>query len=284
VELQADRIRVIVYDLDGTVYDDTRHFEIYSRLIQEQLPPDVREVFWQDYAATVAGHHPALAIGCFYDRERDLVLRLKGGKVARVLRWDGAEVDAAQWREWYPGVVEPDHQRIMNVGDLWWVPTAVSAHYGGISDRHHQCFLRMREIMADESFDIRPIPGFRDLVLALKGKAIQVLATNSPQPDSEAILTKVGLRGLLDGHYFQSNKPVGLKRILAELAGIYGCGMDAILSIGDNLVNEITPARALGCQTVFIDPHGLGDADDADLVVRDMAELMPRLRGMFMVK
>jgi FMN phosphatase YigB (HAD superfamily) len=277
--LNLSAVRVIVYDLDGTIYDDTRHFEIYARLIQSHLPEEAREDFWSDYTATVEGRHPALHVGTFYDVDRDLVLETRGGKVQRALHWDGSEAPPLVVREIYAGVVEPDHVSIMNVGDLWWVPSAVSAHHGGQGEKHQQAFLQVREIMSDPQFEVRSIPDLKELLEGLKGKAVQVLATNSPQPDSEAILQKVGLLGTFDRMYFRSNKPMGLKRIFEELAQEQGVPLSAVLSIGDNLVNEIAPAQAMGCQTVFIDPHGLGEPDDADLVVHTMGELIPILRN-----
>lgn len=271
------KVRVIVYDLDGTVYDDNRHFEIYARLIQSHLPAGVQEPFWADYAAVVAGEHPALHVGTFYDVQRDLILEMKGGRVRRALHWDGTEIPPVLREQLYPGAVEPDQTHVLNVGDLWWVPSAISFHHGGAAERHGEAFLKVRDIMADPEFTIRPIPGLAELISSLKGNLIQVLATNSPQPDSEAILTKVGLLGHFDRLYYRSGKPAGLRTIFSELTQRYGCTMANILSVGDNLVNEISPARAMGCQTVFIDPHRLGEAEDADLVVASMAELMPLL-------
>lgn len=276
--LNLERVRVIVYDLDGTVYDDNRHFELYAREIQSHLAPEHHEAFWADYTATVEGRHPALRVGSFYDVARDLILIPKNGQVLRALHWDGSEAPPMVRQQLYPGTVECDHSTMMNVGDLWWVPSAISAHYGGDAEGRTKAFLRIRDIMADPEFKVKPIPGLAETIEALKGKVVQVLATNSPQPDSEAILSKVGLASHFDKHYFRSNKPAGLRPIFAEIAQAYGVGLDAILSVGDNLVNEITPARAMGCQTVFIDPHAMAGIDDADLVVQSMGELIPLLR------
>ncbi|MFZ5816641.1 MAG: HAD family hydrolase [Bacillota bacterium] len=271
-------VRVIVYDLDGTVYDDTRHFELYAREIQSHLPEEVREPFWADYTAAVEGRHPALRIGTFYDVQRDLVLEMRGGRVERALHWDGSELPPVLREQIYPGPVEPDHRSLLNVGDLWWVPSAVSFHHGGVAEKHGEAFLKIREIMSDPAFEVRPIPLLAEVMAGLRGKVVQVLATNSPQPDSEAILRKVGLLGLFDRMYFRSNKPAGLRRIMEEIAADYRIGMGNILSVGDNLVNEIAPSRALGCQAVYIDPHGTAGPEEADLVVPSMSLLLPELQ------
>jgi FMN phosphatase YigB (HAD superfamily) len=272
------KVRVIVYDLDGTVYDDGRHFEIYAREIQSFLPDDAKDDFLADYTAVAEGRHPALHIGTFYDVQNDLVLETRNGTVRRALHWDGAEVPPIVRQQLYPGTVVADNLAIVNVGDLWWAPSAVALHYGGKAEDNSAAFLKVRDIMADPGFEMRSIPGMAETVQALKDRFVQVLATNSPEPDSKAILTKVGLIGLFDRMYFMSRKPVGLKAIFTELAEQHGIGMDGILSVGDNLVNEIAPAKALGCQAVFIDPHGMAEEEDADLIVRSMAELIPLLR------
>lgn len=276
--LDLNALRVIVYDLDGTVYDDTRHFELYAREIQSHLPDAVREAFWADYTAAVEGRHAALRIGTFYDAERDLILETRAGRAVRALHWDGSELPPLVRQSLYPGLVEPDHASIMNVGDLWWVPTAISAHHGGVAEKHQQAFLRIRDVMSDPEFVVRPISELQETIESLRGRVVQVLATNSPQPDSESIMRKVGLLGLFDRMYFRSNKPAGLKAIFDEVAADFGIPFHSILSVGDNLINEIAPAKAMGCQTVFIDPHDLGAAREADLVVRTMTDFLPTLR------
>lgn len=279
--LNLQAVRVIIYDLDGTIYDDDRHFALYAREIMARLPEEVQPAFWADWEAAVAGEHPALHVGTFYDVDRDLVLEIRGNRVVRALHWDGSEAPPLLRQQLYPDVVEPDHVTILNVGDLWWVPSAISAHHGGDREENNKAFLRIRELMSDPHFPIRPIPGLKELIHDLRGRVVQVLATNSPQPDSEAILEKVGLKGYLDRHFFRSNKPLGFRAIVEALAREHGVEPQAILSVGDNLVNEIAPAKALGCQTIFVDPHGLGMVEDADLIVPSMSRLIPALREGF---
>lgn len=277
--LNLDAVKVIIYDLDGTIYDDTRHFVLYAQEIQSHLESDVHEAFWADYEAVTTGKHPGLRIGSFYDARHDLVLLPKAGRVDRALHWDGSEIPPVLRDQLYPGPIEPDHNTVLNVGDLWWVPAAISLHHGGSPEKHQEAFYRIREIMSDPSFTVQPIPGLQEMITGLKGKVVQVLATNSPQPDSEAILGKVGLMGLFDAHYYRSNKPAGLRQIFSQLSEAHGLPLSALLSVGDNLVNEIAPARVMGCQAVFIDPFGTVDPAEAEMVVPSMAELIPLLRG-----
>jgi len=275
VALDLDLIRVIVYDLDGTVYSDTAQFEIYAHEIQSRLPFEVQPQYWAEYEAVLSGEHPVLRIGTFYDVDRDLILHPKAGRIERALHWDGSEVPPLVRESLYPDPVEPDQSSLMNVGDLWWVPTAISFHFGGNRLAHAESFLRVRTAMSQPDFSLRPIDGLQAALTGMRGKVTQVLATNSPQPDSEAILRKVGLLGVFDHMYFNSRKPAGLVGLFNDLAAEYGVGFQAILSIGDNLVNDIAPAALLGCQTIFIDPHETAQAGDADLIVPSMTTLLP---------
>lgn len=276
--LNLHAVRAILYDLDGTLYEDDRHFELYAREVQARLPAPLREPFWSDWQAASTATHPALRVGTFYDAVRDLVLYPRDGQVVRALHWDGSELPPIVCRQLYPDRVEPDHERLINVGDLWWVPAAVSAHHGGDPQKQVEAFLTIRDRMSAPDFEVRPIQGLQETVAALRGRVHQVLVTNSPQPDSEAILAKVGLLGLLDRCFFRSNKPAGLRPILAEICQTYGIEPHQILSIGDNLVNEVAPSMAMGCQTILIDPHGIGRPGEADLIVASMSELLPLLQ------
>ncbi|MDF0727383.1 hypothetical protein PY093_11865 [Cytobacillus sp. S13-E01] len=44
-----NKTRVIVFDLDGTLYEDTHHFDYYALRLQEMLPEENRVLFWNDY-------------------------------------------------------------------------------------------------------------------------------------------------------------------------------------------------------------------------------------------
>lgn len=273
--LNLDPIGVIVYDLDGTVYSDTAQFDLYARAIQPHLPPESQHPYWTEYAAVLNGQHPVVRVGTYYDVERDLILEPRAGRIERALHWDGSEVPSLVRTSLYPDCVDPDQTRLINVGDLWWVPVVISFHYGGDRRAHEEAFLHVRTLMSQPSFVMRPIDGLQEAITGLRGRVVQVLATNSLQPDSEAILGKIGLLGLFDQMSFDTKKPSGLTRLCTDLATQYGIPFQSIVSVGDNLVNDVAPAAALGCQTVFIDPHGTAGPTDADLIVPAMPALLP---------
>lgn len=67
--------------------------------------------------------------------------------------------------------------------------------------------------------------------------------------------------------------PAAFRAVLDRL----GVAPQHALMVGDNEDFDITPAKRLGMQTVWVSPHG--SHADADLVVRTPAELLPHLRA-----
>jgi len=59
-----------------------------------------------------------------------------------------------------------------------------------------------------------------------------------------------------------------------------GCAPADALMVGDNLATDIAGGRAAGFRTAWLDPEGAGDPSGAaDVVVRDLEELLTRWRG-----
>ncbi|OQP01175.1 hypothetical protein B1689_05825 [Geobacillus sp. 44C] len=154
-------VKAIVFDLDGTLYEETHHFEYYAAQVAKRLRKEDQHRFWEDYRAVLSGRHP-LRIGSVYDAGEDLILLLQNGIVSEAYRWNGEKLGAAEVKTIYPGQVKID--------------------------------------------------------------------------------------------------------------------LDRLFSIGDNLENDILPARRLGCRTIFIDVYRLAKHGDADVIVASMSECVPVLR------
>ncbi len=92
LETMFANIKVIVFDLDGTLYEDTHHFDYYAKRIEEKLPKEKRQAFRNDYRAVLSGQHP-LKIGRIYDTENDFILTLKDNFVENAYRWDGTKLE-----------------------------------------------------------------------------------------------------------------------------------------------------------------------------------------------
>lgn len=274
-------IAVLLFDLDGTLYEETSHFDYYAKLLANALSAAKRPAYMADYEAIRDGKHP-LRIGLLYDADRDLILRANRSRVAAAWRWDGTALPEEEIARTYPKPVEIDWLHILNVGDLWWAPPAVGRHWGLTGRDHHPAFLQVRRQMMTPEFILNPVPGLRQALEALRPRYRLVMATNSPEEDSSVILHKIGLDQTFDRAYFMANKPQGIPAIVHRITEDFGVPAPAILSVGDNLFNEIIPCRLLGCRAAFLDVHRtrlLETEPDWDLVTDGIRDLIPLLQA-----
>lgn len=199
-------IKVIVFDLDGTLYEDTHHFDYYAKRIAERLEKGKQAFFWQDYHAVLTGIHP-LKIGSIYDGKKDAILFLDSNHyVYAVYEWDGTKWPDDAIQKHYPKQITVDLDNMLSIGDLWWVPSTIGRHYGLTNEETYAAFLETRTFMMSPHFTMKRTTGLAELLTQLRQHLFFVLMTNSPRPDSEAILEKLGLTNVFHKKNFSSEK------------------------------------------------------------------------------
>lgn len=272
--------KVIVFDLDGTLYEDIHHFNYYAERLKDKLPSQKQEIFWKEYKLAEQGEH-TLRIGRVYDVVKDLVLVQQDGTVKEAYKWDGTPLSTEEIKQLYPQQITIDLESMLSIGDLWWVPACVAFHHGLSGESGHQSFLETRSYMMTPEFDMNKITDFKETLLELKVHGIKlVLLTNSPEPDSEVILTKLDLQTVFDKKIFNGKKPTLTPKRFEEIAHEFNVEYNEILSVGDNWINEILPAQKLGCSTILIDAHHISNNESADIVVETMTQALPFFRKM----
>ncbi|ASS76174.1 hypothetical protein CIG75_15325 [Tumebacillus algifaecis] len=272
--MDLSRVQLIVYDLDGTLYEDTHHFDYYANELKKRLPEDVQAKFQAEYEAAQQDQHP-LRIGRTYDANRDLILVQLKGDVKQVFHWDGTELPAEQVKSLYPEPVTVNLEDMFSIGDMWWVPGCMARHYGLNDAGTSEAFLATREFMMGPDFHMNRIPGLVEAIAESRAGGVkQVLVTNSPEVDSTKILEKLGLLDSFDLKVFSARKPSGTKAVFARIHEQFDLPYAQFLSIGDNWVNEILPAFELGCQSVYIDPHGIGKDWECDKRISSMEQAL----------
>ncbi|WP_187442037.1 HAD family hydrolase [Sutcliffiella horikoshii] len=267
-----DNISTIVFDLDGTLYEDTHHFQYYADLLKNKLPAEVQPKFEEDYKAIEAGTH-TLKMGRVYDAKKDLILAHFDGKVSKGWTWDGVEVSQTVLTSYYPDILQFDLFDMLSIGDLWWVPVSIAKHYGLSSEEAYAAFLQTREHMMTDDFLLEPLAEFATVLEKLHKKFILVLMTNSPQTDSDVILKKLGFTSYFHDKIYEANKPVNTADRLLYISQQHHVPYSQMLSIGDNYINEILPAAILGCKTICIDPFDLFKESEATYTVSGLTEL-----------
>lgn len=262
---------MIVYDLDGTLYRDTHHFVYYRDRLSAAAPRPA--AFERDYEHILEERHP-LRVGTFYDVRQRRVCTPEG-----VMTWEGVPVEPGSRR--YDDLTEALEkgqglEDWLYVGDLWWIMLALASYHDVPGEAIRRSFLATREYMMDERVAVPAVPGLREFVASRKQDGvIQVLATNSPEPDSRAIIRKLELQDLFDEWSFLTGKPEGLYARLREWGEKFGVSFDEMLVVGDNYRNDVIPGRRMGCRTVFIDPHRVPHRVRATHRVRRLEEIFP---------
>lgn len=276
--MELDLIKVIVFDLDGTLYEDTHHFDYYADRLQAKIAQNLQPQFRKDYEQALAEQH-TLKIGRVYDVANDLIVYHLDQIVQAAYTWDGQEVSKERRDSLYREPIVMDMDTMLNIGDLWWVPGAIARHYGLTAERAQQAFLETRAFMMRPEFKMKKASGLAETLRQLRTDVKLVLLTNSPEPDSLAILEKLDLIDVFHTKIFNGKKPTNTYLHFQSIQHQFAVEYEHILSIGDNWINEIRPAKQLGCKTVFIDPHHLGKKGDADLIVKRIGDVVPILQG-----
>jgi HAD superfamily hydrolase (TIGR01509 family) len=123
------------------------------------------------------------------------------------------------------------------------------------------------------------LPGAIEVLAASRRNGLRTaLLTNGPGHVQRPKVEQFRLAGHVDyvgitgeiGHWKRS--PLAVQHVLDKLGVMPG---EAVM-VGDSLDFDVTPARALGMRTVWVDPLAAGHPD-ADLVVRAPDGLLPHL-------
>lgn len=277
--MNAQNIKVIVFDLDGTLYSETSHFAYYAERLKERLPRVVQDDFMRDYRAAEKKKH-VIKVGRVYDVLHDLILVHCDRIVTEAYEWNGYKIPEERVKWLYPEPLVIDNERQISIGDFWWVPVPIAYHYGLDFDACHEAFLETRHYMMSPDFTMKKIPGLKETLEKLRTTNKLVLLTNSPEPDSRAILRKLDLDALFDQMIFNGKKPAQTLKHFEAIKEAFAVEYGEILSVGDNWVNEIYPVQKLGVKTLFINTHELSPEHQADVVVTHPEAIVAVLRRM----
>lgn len=249
--------KLVIFDLDGTLYEDTDHFDYYADLMKEKLPEEEQQKFQHDYEAMKAGNH-VVKIGKAYDVERDYVLTL-----------DPINLEVTEVHDWNGNVVQYSYQQpltfnfenMIAIGDGWWLPFVTAKHYG-VEDTYTS-YNQTKEYMVTDQFQLTKTPGLKQGLLELKETKKIVLCTNSDLDDVGRLLKELELDTVFEHILTSSMKPTKTEEHFKKLLAQYEVEPHEAVSIGDNFINEIAPALKLGMKAVYI--HSASNERDENL-------------------
>ncbi|WP_088043997.1 HAD family hydrolase [Bacillus sp. EAC] len=263
--------KVLVFDLDGTLYDGTEHYDYYAKLLAKEISEENRVSFENDYKKIKNLDH-ALTIGKVYDSKRDLIVTLDPitMRPIQVHTWEGQLLSKDELEENYFDKINFELPFIP-VGDGWWLPLVTSYHYGA-RDVYH-CYDKTKEFMATEDFIIPSIKGLKEGLNNVKNTKKLVLLTNSDRADVTRLLELIGLTQVFHLEITDGKKPLETEKHLKSIMEKYSVLPHEIVSIGDNFINEISPALKLGMHGIYITNEPFQIISDTLLVVKKLEEV-----------
>lgn len=266
-------VELVIFDLDGTLYEDTDHFDYYAEQLKQELPEEVQPLFSTEYKKMVSGNHP-VTIGKVYDVVRDHILQVDAihTTVVHAWTWDGEELNSETIQSLYPHPLQLDFDTMIAIGDGWWLPNVCAKHFG-LQDTQ-TAYHKTKDFMATDQFKLTKIPGLREGLSHLKEKKDIVLLTNSTEDDVARLLKNLDLQGIFDSIITEARKPSLTKNHFSTLLKEKNIEPIKALSVGDNYINEIAPAIYLGMQTVFIDLYEFDYPEYSGLKVKSISEII----------
>jgi FMN phosphatase YigB (HAD superfamily) len=265
--------KLYVFDLDGTLYEDTDHFDYYSDLLKQEVLQEEQVQYEEEYEQMKNGTH-IVEIGKAYDVNRDSVLTLDplSLKVTEVHDWDGNAWTEEEIRKHYSEEITFDFENIIAIGDGWWLPFVCAKHYK-VKDTYTS-YLKTKEYMVTDQFQLTKTPGLREGLLKLKQNKQIVLMTNSDSEDVGRLLKEIKLDGIFDDVITSALKPKNTTNYLKEVLEKYQIEAQDAISIGDNFINEIAPALALGMNALLIQEAEVAVDHEKLTTVKSLADVL----------
>ncbi|NBD25656.1 HAD family hydrolase [Paenibacillus glycinis] len=269
-------IKVVIFDMDGTLYQEDTFLERYIRYLLEGTEhEEATDEAMRLGRAIIAGEH-AIGFGHFYHMRDDVGLVLEGERFVRGFTWEGAAIEEGTIREY--GAFSEQAVHLIPIGDPWGVVTALGRKYRLPESKLRSAFDRVRQEMLLPPHRFERHDKLFEALEALGAVDKKILLTNTHFESGIAFMGYMGIRHLFDDVVCGANKPAGLHAYFNALLA-QGYQAHEILSIGDNPWNDLHPAKKLGGRTCMISPYPSGDPEIWDLRLRRLDELEQLMRA-----
>ncbi|SFT19086.1 HAD family hydrolase [Paenibacillus sp. BC26] len=269
-------IKVVIFDMDGTLYQEDTYLDRYIRYLLEGTAHEGEtEAAIRLGRAIRAGEHE-IQFGHFYHRLDDLWLVRDGAFFIQGHTWEGTKVVDEQAHGY--GTVSAQAPHLIPIGDPWGIATALNHRYKLPEHNLKAAFDRVRKEMVEAAS--YPFICHTDLFRAIEELTAvekKVLMTNTHHESGIEFTSYMGIRSMFDDVVYDANKPVGLHSYVEALLE-QGYQAHEMLSIGDNPWNDLHPVKQLGGRTCYISPYPSSDPEVWDLRLHRLEELEQLMR------
>lgn len=268
-------IKVIIFDMDGTLYQEDTYLERYIRYLLEGTEYEGEtESAVSAGRAILTGEHP-FQFGHFYHTQEDVALVRHEESFIQGFTWEGTAIDE---RAHSYGQLSSQAPHLIHIGDPWGIAAVVRHKYKLSEAKQQSAFVRVREemVLAPYHFEFRS-----DLFQAMEELTAvekKILMTNTYLESGIEFLNYMKIHHLFEEVYCGAEKPLGLRSYFASLLE-QGYQAHEILSVGDNTWNDLHPVKRMGGRTCFISPYSSSDPEAWDLRLTTLDELEQLMRA-----
>jgi FMN phosphatase YigB (HAD superfamily) len=236
-------IRTIVFDLDGTIYQNFSFHKDYIRFLIEDTGKEAWYGKLVDFTQDVLAGR-CLVMNAFYRNDRivadtpDEYFRMLDGAIA-------PEADIAEL---------PPKEKYTYLGDAWAVVTFIGLTLGLLEGEHSNLiYERTRKKM--ESDGMHGNAALRDAIKKAGRNFETVLLSNSYEETAREFISQLGFKGVFRRESFSADKPYGLVEALVKQSPRVMEHPETVLAVGDHAFNDLAPLRSLGCRTLWVNPY-----------------------------
>ncbi|MBB3111468.1 FMN phosphatase YigB (HAD superfamily) [Paenibacillus phyllosphaerae] len=270
-------LKVIIFDMDGTLYQDHTFMERYIRYL---LADTEAEAHMESAVALgtdiLSGSHP-VQCGHFYHVDEDVVLVRETGRFIQALNWEGNVVPIASGLADAGADESVMMKQLVPFGDPWGVAAVIGRRYKLPERKRQEAFERVRREMVQEPYRFAYSSSLFEALAALTAVDKKIVMTNTYLESGLEFLHYMQIYPLFDEVYCGAEKPDGIAKYMTELLA-QGYKPEQILSVGDNPWNDLEPVRQLGGRTCLISPYASAESSKWDIRLTELDELEHLLR------
>lgn len=264
-------IKVVIFDMDGTLYQDYTFLGRYIKHLLEGILSEAEcERKVNEAYAILEGNHP-VRLGYFYNRENERVYAHKGQHLTKAFHWNGKEEEED---------LNASDESLFYIGDPWGIALLYADQYRLDEQTSKNAFERVRQEMLCQPNEIYRHHSLFDIISNLNVEK-KLLLTNTPAPSGPEFVNHLRIGELFDSYVYDACKPEGVKACLEQLLED-GYKAHEILSIGDNPWNDLYPVKKRGGRTCLISKYVHADPTvwDASVeTIEELAEFLQKLAG-----
>lgn len=262
-----DNIKVIICDLDGTLYQDRQY---YKRFISHLLKGSVFEEFEaliQAKADAIIEGKDKVLLGHLYDRTMDLTGKTLEERldIESIVNTDGHFENYLDRKYGF-------------IGDGWSIVFMLAGQLGIAKEVVDRAFAKVREEMLMPEYAIE----VNEQLVQVLGELAKYtegmyMMTNTARPEAIDFTKYINLEDKFNIIHYGADKPFGLMEHLPDILKNHHIEGSEILAIGDHGYNDLYPVKAIGGHTILTSPYDIHDHVDWSVRVHTLEQLKEQL-------